>query len=120
VAVAVAQIGLSLPAVLNGLFQVDLPTSSTQLTWISDAFLVPVTLFELTFGVLGDLFGRKRLLAIGAGLMVAGGPIGFFTPATGSTAARWPSCGPGRPSPASARQRSSPRRWRCWRPAHTP
>jgi MFS family permease len=88
VAVAVAQIGLSLPAVLNGLFQVDLATSSTQLTWISDAFLVPVTLFELTFGVLGDLFGRKRLLAIGAGLMVAGGLIGFFTPVTGSTAAR--------------------------------
>lgn len=88
VAVAVAQIGLSLPAVLNGLFQVDLATSSTQLTWISDAFLVPVTLFELTFGVIGDLFGRKRLLAIGAGLMVAGGLIGFFTPATGSTVAR--------------------------------
>jgi MFS family permease len=88
VAVAVAQIGLSLPAVLNGLFQVDLATSSTQLTWISDAFLVPVTLFELTFGVLGDLFGRKRLLAIGAGLMVAGGLIAFATPGSGSTAAR--------------------------------
>ncbi|HEX4700505.1 MAG TPA: MFS transporter, partial [Pseudonocardiaceae bacterium] len=88
VGVAVAQIGLSLPAVLNGLFQVDLATSSTQLTWISDAFLVPVTLFELTFGLIGDLFGRKRLLAIGAGLMVVGGLIAFFTPATGSTAAR--------------------------------
>jgi MFS family permease len=88
VAVAVAQIGLSLPAVLNGLFQVDLATSSTQLTWISDAFLVPVTLFELTFGVIGDLFGRKRLLAIGGGLMVAGGLIAFFTPPTGSTVAR--------------------------------
>lgn len=87
-AVAVAQIGLSLPAVLNGLFQVDLATSSTQLTWISDAFLVPVTLFELSFGVLGDLFGRRRLLAIGAGLMVAGGLIGLFTPVTGSTVAR--------------------------------
>jgi MFS family permease len=88
VAVAVAQIGLSLPAVLNGLFQVDLATSSTQLTWISDAFLVPVTLFELTFGVLGDLFGRKRLLAIGAALMVVGGLVAFFTPGTGSTVAR--------------------------------
>jgi len=87
-AVAVAQIGLSLPAVLNGLFQVDLATSSTQLTWISDAFLVPVTLFELTFGVLGDLFGRRRLLAIGAALMAVGGLIGFFTPTTGSTVAR--------------------------------
>lgn len=88
VAVAVAQIGLSIPAVLNGLFQVDLATSSTQLTWISDAFLVPVTLFELTFGVIGDMFGRKRLLAIGAGLMVLGGLVAFFTPGSGSTVAR--------------------------------
>ncbi|MBF4160758.1 MFS transporter [Nocardioides sp. CBS4Y-1] len=89
VAVAVAQIGLSIPAVLNGLFQLDLNTSSTQLTWISDAFLVPVTLFELTFGVLGDLFGRKRLLAIGSALMVIGTLIAFFTPGAGtSTGAR--------------------------------
>lgn len=87
-AVAVAQIGLSVPAVLNGLFQLDLNTSSTQLTWISDAFLVPVTLFELSFGVLGDLFGRKRLLAGGAALMVVGCLIAFFTPTSGSSDAR--------------------------------
>ncbi len=80
VAVAVAQIGLSIPAVLNGLFQQDLGTTSTQLTWISDAFLVPITLLELSFGVVGDLFGRKRLLAIGAALLAAGALIGFFTP----------------------------------------
>jgi MFS family permease len=79
-AVAVAQIGLSIPAVLNGLFQQDLGTSSTQLTWISDAFLVPITLFELTFGVVGDLFGRKRLLAIGGLLMTVGALLAFFTP----------------------------------------
>jgi MFS family permease len=79
-AVAVAQIGLSIPAVLNGLFQLDLDTTSTQLTWISDAFLVPVTLLELSFGVVGDLFGRKRLLAIGALLMAMGAALGFFTP----------------------------------------
>src|SRR6195952_4505611 len=79
-AVALAQVGLSIPAVLNGMFQLDLGTSSTQLTWISDAFLVPITLFELTFGVVGDLFGRKRLLAIGALLMVVGGLLAFFTP----------------------------------------
>ena len=82
-AVAVAQIGLSIPAVINGFINQDLGTSSTQLTWISDAFLVPVTLLELSFGVVGDLFGRKRLLAIGAALMVLGGLIGFFTPSKG-------------------------------------
>jgi MFS family permease len=88
VAVGVAQIGLSIPAVLNGLFQLDLNTSSTQLTWISDAFLVPVAIFELTFGVVGDLFGRKRLLAGGAALMTIGCLIAFLTPTSGSTGAR--------------------------------
>jgi MFS family permease len=82
-AVAVAQIGLSIPAVINGFINQDLHTSSTTLTWVSDAFLVPVTLLELSFGVVGDLFGRKRLLAIGAALMVAGGLLGFFTPSSG-------------------------------------
>ncbi|WP_344734937.1 MFS transporter [Nocardioides fonticola] len=79
-AVAVAQIGVSMPAVLNGVIQRDLGTTSTELTWVSDAFLVPITLLELTFGVLGDLFGRKRLLIIGAALMTAGGVLTALTP----------------------------------------
>jgi MFS family permease len=82
-AVAVAQIGLSIPAVINGYINQDLATTSTQLTWVSDAFLVPVTLLELSFGVVGDLFGRKRLLATGALLMLLGGLFGFFTPRHG-------------------------------------
>ena len=44
----------------------------SQLTWISDAFLLPVAVLELTFVVLGDLFGRKRLLVGGAVLMAVG------------------------------------------------
>ncbi|HEY3753243.1 MAG TPA: MFS transporter [Pseudonocardiaceae bacterium] len=71
-AVCVAQIGLAIPATLNGLFQADLQPVGSQLTWISDAFLLPVTVLELTFGVLGDLFGRKRLLVGGAGLLALG------------------------------------------------
>ena len=83
-AIAIAQLALAMPAVLNGLFQQDLGTTSSQLTWISDAFFVPVTLFELTFGVLGDLFGRKRLLIIGTLLLALGEFIGFLTPVTGA------------------------------------
>jgi MFS family permease len=79
----VAQVGVSIPAVINGYINQDLGTTSTQLTWVSDAFLVPVTLFELSFGVVGDLFGRKRLLAIGSLLMLIGGLFGFFTPSSG-------------------------------------
>jgi MFS family permease len=80
IAVCVAQVALAIPAVLNGLFQQDLGTTSSQLTWISDAFLVPVTLLELTFGVLGDLFGRKRLLVGGALLLSVGELIAVLTP----------------------------------------
>ncbi len=82
-AVCVAQVGLAIPAVLNGLFQTDLHTTSSQLTWISDAFLVPVTLLELTFGVLGDLFGRKRLLVGGALTLAIGELVAAFAPGTG-------------------------------------
>jgi MFS family permease len=86
VAVCVAQVALAIPAVLNGLFQLDLGTSASQLTWISDAFLVPVTLLELNFGVLGDLFGRKRLLVGGALLLAVGELIGaLLTPGAGSS-----------------------------------
>lgn len=79
----VAQFGLSIPAVINGYINQDLGLSSTTLTWVSDAFLVPVTLFELSFGVVGDLFGRKRLLAIGSALVIVGGLLGFLTPTHG-------------------------------------
>lgn len=84
-AVLTAQVGLAIPAVLNGLFQEDLHTTSAQLTWISDAFLVPVTLLELTFGVLGDLFGRKRLLIGGSLLMAIGEAVSVLTPRVGTS-----------------------------------
>jgi MFS family permease len=71
-AVCLAQIGLAIPATLNGLFQEHLHPVGSQLTWISDAFLLPVAVLELSFGVLGDLFGRKQLLVGGAALLCAG------------------------------------------------
>jgi MFS family permease len=53
------------------------------------AFLVPVTLLELTFGVLGDLFGRKRLLIGGSALLAVGEFVSVLTPgAATSTATR--------------------------------
>lgn len=85
IAVCVGQVALAIPAVLNGLFQQDLGPTSSQLTWISDAFLVPVTLLELTFGVLGDLFGRKRLLVIGLLVLALGQTISILTPGAGSS-----------------------------------
>ena len=83
IAVCLAQMALATPAVLNGLFQQDLGSSSAQLTWISDAFMVPVCMLELSFGVLGDLFGRKRLLVGGALVLAVGESISVLTPGAG-------------------------------------
>ncbi|SEG87180.1 Major Facilitator Superfamily protein [Actinacidiphila yanglinensis] len=72
-AVCLAQIGLAVPATLNGTFQTVLhPTGASQLDWISDCTLLPIAALELTFGVLGDLFGRKKLLVGGARLLLVG------------------------------------------------
>ena len=76
VAACVGQIAFATPAVLNGLFQQDLGTTASQLNWISAAIVIPLTLFELTFGVVGDIFGRRNLLVGGAVLMAIGELIG--------------------------------------------
>jgi MFS family permease len=79
-AVCIAQVGVAVPATLNGTFQTVLhPTGASQLDWISDSILLPIAALELTFGVLGDLFGRKRLLIIGSVLLVIGELISGFT-----------------------------------------
>lgn len=79
-AVFVAQVANALPASLNGLFQEDLHTHGSQLTWITSAFMVAVVCFEFTFGVLGDRFGRKRLITAGAALIAAGSAVAALAP----------------------------------------
>lgn len=81
-AVCLAQIGLVLPAAINGVIQSSLHTSGAELTWISDAFMVPAAVLALTFGVLGDLYGRKKLLVYGAVVAV----IGYLVSATAGSA----------------------------------
>jgi MFS family permease len=84
-AACVGQIGFATPAVLNGLFQQDLGTTASQLNWISAAIVIPLTLFELTFGVIGDMFGRKRLLVGGALLMTIGELVAAVATPSAST-----------------------------------
>lgn len=84
-AVCLAQIALSVPSLINGLVQQDLAPSSAQLTWITEAFMLPVAAMGLGFGVFGDLFGRKRLLVGGAALIVVGSALAVLVPGAGSS-----------------------------------
>lgn len=79
-AVFVAQVANALPASLNGLFQEDLNTHGSQLTWITAAFMIAVVCFEFTFGVLGDLFGRKKLITAGAAFVAVGSAVAAVAP----------------------------------------
>lgn len=79
-AVFVSQAISALPASLNGLFQSSLNISGIQLTWITAAFMVTVVVFEFTFGVLGDMYGRKKLVLGGALLAVAGSVVSALAP----------------------------------------
>ncbi|MFE7214084.1 MFS transporter [Streptomyces sp. NPDC001698] len=79
-AVFVAQVANALPASLLGLFQEDLKTHGSQLTWITAAFMIAVVCFEFTFGVLGDLFGRRRLVVAGTALVAAGSTVAALAP----------------------------------------
>ena len=82
IAVALAQVTNALPGALNGTFQAEFQTQGSELVWISAMFSIPLVVFELTFGVLGDMFGRKRLLVIGSGFVVVGSVIAGLAPTT--------------------------------------
>lgn len=71
----VAQAANAMPGALLGTFQSNFHTVGSQLTWITAAFMIPLTVFELTFGLLGDLVGRRRLLFAGTLLTVVGGIV---------------------------------------------
>jgi len=72
VGVCLAQLAIAMPATLSGALQQNLHLTGSQVTWVTVVLLLPITVLELTFGVLGDLFGRKRLLTGGAALLAAG------------------------------------------------
>ncbi|MFF2029264.1 MFS transporter [Arthrobacter sp. NPDC058192] len=81
-AVTLAQITNALPGALNGTFAVEFRTSGAGLTWIAGMFMMGIVVFELSWGLLGDLFGRKRLLYIGAAVSVAGSVLAALASTT--------------------------------------
>ncbi|MGW2047129.1 MFS transporter [Streptomyces sp. NPDC001858] len=59
----VTTVSASLPAI-----QRALGTSTSQLSWVSDAFVLPMAALILTAGVFGDVHGRKKVLQAGLAL----------------------------------------------------
>ena len=71
-AVMIAQMCLTVLAPLNATIQAQFGASAGQLTWLAAAVFAPTAILELSFGVLGDLFGRKRLMIIGLSFVITG------------------------------------------------
>ena len=82
-AVTLAQITNALPGALSGTFAVEFHTSGAGLTWIAGMFLMGIVVFELSWGLLGDLFGRKKLLFAGAALSAVGSVLAALASTTG-------------------------------------
>jgi EmrB/QacA subfamily drug resistance transporter len=60
-------VSVSLPVIQQGL-----NASTTGLQWITDAYILPTAALLLTFGVIGDRFGRKKTYLAGLALVAIG------------------------------------------------
>jgi MFS family permease len=76
IAMFTATLAMVAPAGLNGDIQIQLHASGSQLSWVTAIFFIPTAALELTFGVVGDLVGRKRLLVAGSVVLALGDAIG--------------------------------------------
>ena len=60
--------------------QKDLGTSQSQLVWSVDAYVLVFAALLFTWGVLGDRYGRKKILSIGLALFGVASAICAFAP----------------------------------------
>jgi EmrB/QacA subfamily drug resistance transporter len=65
--IPIGGVAVSLPTIQRGL-----DASTTDLQWISDAFILPMAALILTFGLIGDLYGRKKAFVAGLILLAVG------------------------------------------------
>ncbi|MFF4397264.1 MFS transporter [Streptomyces sp. NPDC001480] len=66
----VTSVSASLPAIQRALH-----ASTSQLSWISDAFVLPMAALILTAGVFGDVHGRKKVFQAGLLFAVIGAAV---------------------------------------------
>jgi MFS family permease len=61
----------------------DLHASVTASSWVLSAFLLVSSVSAITLGRLGDMFGKKRLLLVSVGALLAGSILAALAPAIG-------------------------------------
>ncbi|WP_019057635.1 MFS transporter [Streptomyces prunicolor] len=66
----VTTVAVSLPAIQSALH-----ASTAQLSWVQDAFVLPMAAFILTAGVFGDVHGRKKVFQAGLLFSAAGAAV---------------------------------------------
>ncbi|WP_405725433.1 MFS transporter [Streptomyces sp. NBC_01537] len=66
----VTTVAASLPAI-----QAALGASTAQLSWVSDAFVLPMAALILTAGVFGDVHGRKKVFQAGLAFCAIGAGV---------------------------------------------
>ncbi len=62
----------------------DLAVTTTELQWIMDSYILVLAALLLPAGSLGDRIGRKRVLAVGLGLFLAGSVLSAYAWSAGS------------------------------------
>jgi EmrB/QacA subfamily drug resistance transporter len=63
--------------------QSDLRAGVSSLQWVVGSYALPFAALMLTFGMLGDEFGRKKVMLAGAGLYCAGAAVSAVAPGIG-------------------------------------
>ncbi len=81
---------ISLPAIFRGI-QLDPlePGNIGYLLWILMGYLVVTAVLVVTFGRIGDTFGRVRMYNLGFAVFTAASVALSLTPWTGSAGAMW-------------------------------
>lgn len=66
----ITTVAVSLPAI-----QTALQATTAQLSWVQDAFVLPMAALILTAGVFGDVHGRKKVYQAGLAFSAAGAAV---------------------------------------------
>ncbi|WP_308403405.1 MFS transporter [Streptomyces sp. BV286] len=74
----VTTVSVSLPAIQRAMH-----ASTAQLSWVSDAFVLPMAALILTAGVVGDVHGRKKVFQAGLAFCAVGAAVALSAQSIG-------------------------------------